>query len=487
MNKKRLLLAFAAMMLSSATVVADFLGIYSNVGVLQNLILSATNGPAQQVGSLGTSVLFSQNSTQSVPSTTTVTAAYSDQQYIVIGVEVGNPPLVTPHPSMMFGAQSNNSAKILTPPKPLLVLLSDVGNPSSTYYSPTSNSIGTGMSVNTNYAFEQYVSTEGLLQASASTNGSHYMGKLTYTFSQPVDYPILHVSGLGGFFSTDTVPGGGVATQVFSTDLELTSAGLSLHRLSGTTFTVLDGATIKNVFDYEDYLQGPPVGTGTEGNEAGSGSFMVIGTGITTVTFNVYVNGKMTAGGNPVPSLWSTIAGDPNPKYTGDRFNTTWTLQDFNPTAVTIGDVGLSAAGVPAFLRDVGANDRDAAGLLALLRAWDPMAAAKLQGAGREALLKALRDYLDPDGDGQVVVFRWETLEERGTVGFYAERSQDGVWSRINGEMLPGLIAAPMGAQYWQADPGAQVGDDNQYRLIEVEARGGTNAYGPFDLRTTTP
>lgn len=67
MNKKRLLLAFAAMMLSSATVVADFLGIYSNVGVLQNLILSATNGPAQQVGSLGTSVLFSQNSTQSVP------------------------------------------------------------------------------------------------------------------------------------------------------------------------------------------------------------------------------------------------------------------------------------------------------------------------------------------------------------------------------------------------------------------------------------
>lgn len=64
-----------------------------------------------------------------------------------------------------------------------------------------------------------------------------------------------------------------------------------------------EAATIKNVFDYEDYLQGPPV-AGTEGNEAGSGSFMVIGTGITTVTFNVYVNGKMTAGGNPVPSLF---------------------------------------------------------------------------------------------------------------------------------------------------------------------------------------
>ena len=157
-----------------------------------------------------------------------------------------------------------------------------------------------------------------------------------------------------------------------------------------------------------------------------------------------------------------------------------------NPTAVTMGDVDLVVTGVPAFLRDIGANDLDAAGLRAMLQAWDPVAAAKLKGADVKTLLKALRDYLDPDGDGQVIVFRWETLAERGTIGFYAERNQNGVWSRINAQMLPGLIASPMGAQYWLADPGARATDNNQYKLIELDARGRTNEYGPFDLRATT-
>jgi hypothetical protein len=153
-----------------------------------------------------------------------------------------------------------------------------------------------------------------------------------------------------------------------------------------------------------------------------------------------------------------------------------------NPTAVDMGQVDLVETSVSDLLRGIGADKLDAAALLALLRTWDP-AAAVLEGADREALLAALRDYLDPDGDGRVVVLRWETLEERGTIGFYAERRRDGAWARINAAMLPGLIAAPMGAEYWLADPGAGPGEDYQYRLIEVEARGTTREYGPFDLR----
>ncbi|NLI46786.1 MAG: hypothetical protein GX414_06735 [Acidobacteria bacterium] len=95
--------------------------------------------------------------------------------------------------------------------------------------------------------------------------------------------------------------------------------------------------------------------------------------------------------------------------------------------------------------------------------------------------------YLDPDGDGRVVVFRWETLEERGAIGFYADRLTDGTWVRINAGMLPGLIASPMGAEYWLADPGASPDNDYVYRLIEVEARGTTREYGPFNLRVDTP
>lgn len=153
------------------------------------------------------------------------------------------------------------------------------------------------------------------------------------------------------------------------------------------------------------------------------------------------------------------------------------------PTAVLMGQVELVALKALDYLGGVGALDLDEQGLLDLLRAWDPAAAAGMPRASREALLAALVAYLDPDRDGQVVVLRWETLEERGTVGFFAERQGAGGWVRINSELLPGLIASPMGAEYWLADPGARVGDGYTYRLIEVEARGTTREYGPFHLQ----
>ena len=157
-------------------------------------------------------------------------------------------------------------------------------------------------------------------------------------------------------------------------------------------------------------------------------------------------------------------------------------LYEEDPTAVVMGNVELGVVKTADFLNGIDAYERDSVGLLAILRAWDPAAADMLANAGSNELLQALNDYLDPDGDGQVVVLRWETLEERGTIGFYAQRLKDGVWTQINHEMLPGLIASPLGAQYWLADPGARPGDNYQYRLIEVEARGTIREYGPIYL-----
>lgn len=82
------------------------------------------------------------------------------------------------------------------------------------------------------------------------------------------------------------------------------------------------------------------------------------------------------------------------------------------------------------------------------------------------------------------MLLRWNTLEQRGTVGFYADRRAAGCrWVRINTRLLPAIVAAPMGAEYVLADPGAQPCADYDYRLIELEARGTTRAYGPFPLR----
>jgi hypothetical protein len=156
---------------------------------------------------------------------------------------------------------------------------------------------------------------------------------------------------------------------------------------------------------------------------------------------------------------------------------------DLSPTAVTIGDVELKGVAVSAFLDGIGAGQMDTAALLALLTAWDADLAQLYLNASRETLLQALDDYLDPDGDGVVALLRWDTLEQTGTIGFFVEREQsNGDWKRINGHMLPAILAAPMGAEYWLADPGALLGESYSYRLIEQEATGTTNSYGPFNV-----
>jgi hypothetical protein len=156
---------------------------------------------------------------------------------------------------------------------------------------------------------------------------------------------------------------------------------------------------------------------------------------------------------------------------------------NFTPTAVTMGSVDLQATSVDEFLESLGAGRMDNKGLLELLRAWDPALADSLAGVSRDEILSALASYLDPDGDGQVAMLHWDTLEERGTVGFYVERAvgQSG-WELINNQMLPGMVFAPFGAEYKLVDPGAQGGRAYQYRLIELEVSGSTKEYGPFEV-----
>jgi hypothetical protein len=157
-------------------------------------------------------------------------------------------------------------------------------------------------------------------------------------------------------------------------------------------------------------------------------------------------------------------------------------LFDFHPTAVTIGKVELTATKIHDFLSSLAIEQMDDQALWKLLKAWDPEAAATLTDATREELLVALQSYLDPDGDNQVAVFAWDTLEERGTIGFYVDRRRgEDAWIRINNDMLPGLINVPMGGEYRLADPGA-ISGSYQYRLIEQEARGTTRVYGPFTV-----
>ncbi|MCU0832917.1 MAG: hypothetical protein MUC77_00575 [Chromatiaceae bacterium] len=230
------------------------------------------------------------------------------------------------------------------------------------------------------------------------------------------------------------------------------------------------------------FLTGDPAHAGGGGGAGG----VVIRSHAATVNFAGGANGTTNTGGDPVGGAahGATPGGQGLDSQQADSQFLVFPGALCPPTAVVLGDVDLASVAVGDMLDGLGVADMSVEDLRALLAVWDPVAAEALGGAGREALLDALRDYLDPDGDGAVVVFRWETLEQRGTVGFYAERRADDAWMPIHAELLPALVAAPMGAQYWMADPGAAPGAEYEYRLIELEARGTAREYGPFRLQT---
>ena len=158
-----------------------------------------------------------------------------------------------------------------------------------------------------------------------------------------------------------------------------------------------------------------------------------------------------------------------------------------NPTAVTIGTIDLDPTTIAAFFAQLDVANLSNQQLHDLLRVWDADAASNLSVTDREGILNAIRAFLDPDNDGQFAMIAWDTLEERGTIGFFIERNTDpeggGTWQRINDQMLPGLINAPLGGEYRLIDPAVVAGETYTYRLIEQEADGNRRHYGPFELR----
>ena len=160
---------------------------------------------------------------------------------------------------------------------------------------------------------------------------------------------------------------------------------------------------------------------------------------------------------------------------------------DFNATAITISDVSLESISIASFLATLGAENLSQRELFDLLQAWDPEAAADSINADKQVIVDKLETFLDPNRDGQLALFTWDTLEERGTVGFFAERSTDSEkWESINNTMLPGLIS-PIGGEYLLVDPVAESGIEYQYRLIEIESNGSRQTYGPFVLQIEAP
>ena len=217
--------------------------------------------------------------------TVTATFAISNQQYTLPASQNPNGA------SVSFGAGDNTASQLITT-APLFPAMNYISAAPAGDFSSTQDNIGTGMSMTDNYAAEVFTSCMGLYNANSSTNGTYYMANLTVTFSDPVSFPVVHIVGVGGDFGA----------LGFTTQLTLTTAGLTMTRLSGSTeFSVTGGGT--------QIVNTSATPTSTTGSGAASGSVLINGSSVTSLTFKLYLRG------NGKTPTWST----PD-EHTGDAW-----------------------------------------------------------------------------------------------------------------------------------------------------------------------
>jgi hypothetical protein len=287
---------------------------------------SAGNGPtaSQQAGRL---LLNASGTNYTTPkANVTVTATISNQQFTGSGTGTGNPVL-------MFGA-TNTTGNGSATARPVYASMDDIGSPGNAMYSNQVDGSAAGIDVATNQAFNMYTSVHqwaGL--SSPSTNNTRiYIADLTLTFSTPLTNPLLHFVGLGGSTS------GGLG---FTSELDLTTAGLTMTRLQGDTPFSVTSTQIKNSLT-------TGVNSSCTANQAACGTVRLNGNNIASVTFKVFVRGDNGA------ANWGTAANHAGDQWligvsipqtftiSGNVFSDTNGLSDNKVNGVGVGTAGVA-------------------------------------------------------------------------------------------------------------------------------------------------
>ena len=194
----------------------------------------------------------------------------------------------------------------------------------------TGAQLGTGINVanasnaSLNGAVEVFTTAQALYNNPAYPVGSRvYFGDLVLTFNQPVKNPVIHIAGLGGSyrylpFGAANVPSNYVST-FFSTELELSTPGLTSTLMSSNSFMTLSGNNILNNNDVNP--NGGSVNDPTEfinNLGAATGSIRINGT-VQQLVYKVYLQS-----GTGSQFAWSaagtlvTGPGAPRDPFTGD-------------------------------------------------------------------------------------------------------------------------------------------------------------------------
>jgi hypothetical protein len=214
--------------------------------------------------------------------TITTTFSFTNQQYTLPTTQMS-----TGLP-MVFGAAINNGG-----PKALVAALyaqmSSLGSPTDADFTSTEFvAAGTGISATNNYGTEFMISAMPLYNAGISTSGRYYMGDMNINFSMPLTDPVIHLVGMGAYYST----------LGFTAEFDCQTAGVTLSKLSGSAELGIASNNIVNTAAHP---------SSTTGSGAASGSILVKGTNISSLTFKVYIKGD---GGGAAWATSTSHSGD---------------------------------------------------------------------------------------------------------------------------------------------------------------------------------
>lgn len=194
----------------------------------------------------------------------------------------------------------------------------------------TGGQLGTGINVanaansSLNGAVEVFTTAQALYNNPAYPIGSRvYFGDLVLTFNSPVKNPVIHVAGLGGSyrylpFGAANIPSNYVST-FFSTELELSTPGLTSTLMSGNQFITVSGNNIlnnNNVNPNGGSINDPAEFINNLG--AATGSVRLNGI-VQTLVYRVYLkSGTGSQFAWSAPGSASAGAGSPRDPFTGD-------------------------------------------------------------------------------------------------------------------------------------------------------------------------
>jgi hypothetical protein len=264
--KTYVLSCLVAVLLTAGNVSAQF---------TPTLEFASVGGPAGSGPSISPQVVTLENNTNNptgntfvafTAPTTKATFSLSNQQYPLSAT------YSTTGASVVFGGGNNLGQKAINGLNYYYVM-DDYSTPvNGDFTSAGTITAGTGIDVTANYSLQIFTSVMGIPTAS-STTGTYYMADLTITFNTLVTNPVIHLVGLGGTGSN------GLG---FSNELTLVTPSLTLTRLSGSKEFAVSGTQILN--------SAATIG-GTTGSGGASGSVLVTGTNITSMTFHLNIRG----------------------------------------------------------------------------------------------------------------------------------------------------------------------------------------------------